>query len=452
MSELIISVSGVRGIVGDSLLPQSACELAMAFASQLAEGSPRSPVVLARDSRPSGRMIEQAVSAGLLGCGLTVRPLAVVATPTAALAVRQLACAGGVMITASHNPGQWNGLKFMRSDGQCLSAEVMASLAERFRVRRFRPAAADAQFAVVPDAGATARHVDLVLSGVDAPAIRARAIPVLLDSVNGAGGIAGQTLLDCLGCRALLEHVEPTGDFPRTPEPTAENVADVCRRVAESGVAVGFVQDPDADRLAVIDETGRYIGEEYTLVLAARAALAAGRVGPLAANLSTSRMIDDLAAAAGVHVYRTPVGEANVAAAVAEHRCVLGGEGNGGVIDPRVVPVRDSISAMALLLDLLARDRRPLSRIVADLPRYHMVKKKFPLPPGGVDRLLARVAAAGGADGLVNDADGIRIDWPAGWVHVRASNTEPAYRVIAEARDAADADRILRHVQSAIAG
>jgi phosphomannomutase len=213
-------------------------------------------------------------------------------------------------------------------------------------------------------------------------------------------------------------------------------------------VAVGFVQDPDADRLALIDETGRYIGEEYTLVLAAKSVLD-HRPGPLATNLSTSRMIDDVAAAAGTTVFRTPVGEANVAAAIGEHQCVLGGEGNGGVIDPRVVPVRDSLTGIALIADLLARTGKPLGKLVADLPRYHMVKKKLPLPADGVASMLKRVAAAG-AGGTINDSDGVRIDWPAGWVHVRASNTEPACRVIAEARDEVETNKILQRVAGAI--
>jgi phosphomannomutase len=256
--------------------------------------------------------------------------------------------------------------------------------------------------------------------------------------------------LACLGTVPLFGTLNERDSplFSRPPGPTAEHLHQTAARVAEAGVAVGFVQDPDADRLALIDETGRYIGEEYTLVLAARSVLA-HRKGPLATNLSTSRMIDDVAAAAGVTVYRTPVGEANVAAAVAEHGCILGGEGNGGVIDPRVVPVRDSLTGMALVADLLARTGQSLSRLVAELPRYHMVKKKMPLPTGGVAAMLQRVAAAA-AGGQVNDADGVRIDWPAGWVHVRASNTEPACRVIAEARDEAETNKILQHVAAAI--
>ncbi len=451
MSEPIISVSGVRGLVGDSLTPAAACDLGMAFAALLAGGGKSGPVAVGRDSRPSGRMVEQAVCAGLLGSGLSVRPLGVVATPTCSLAVRDLSCIGGVMITASHNPAPYNGLKFMHADGQCLSGESMARLAILLRNRSFRHANHSGEFRIEPDGEATERHVRKVLSCIDVESVRKARLAVLLDSVNGAGGPGAVRLLDGLGCRALLDHTEPTGRFPRTPEPTAENVQDVCRRAAESAVAVALVQDPDADRLALIDESGRYVGEEYTLVLAARCVLEGGRKGPIATNLSTSRMIDHVAARAGVHLFRTPVGEANVAAKMAEQSCVLAGEGNGGVIDPRVGPVRDSLAGIALVLELLARTGKPLSKLVGEVPRYHMVKKKYPVPPDGVGPMLVRVAAAG-QGALVNDADGIRIDWPEGWVHVRASNTEPAYRVIAEGRDAQDTEKILAHVAAAVAG
>ncbi|MCG3179998.1 MAG: Phosphomannomutase/phosphoglucomutase [Phycisphaerae bacterium] len=450
MSELIISVSGVRGVVGQTLTPQVACELGLSFAALLGGGGISGPVAVGRDSRPSGRMLEQALCAGLMGGGLTVRPLGIVPTPTCAIAVRDLHCVGGVMITASHNPAPYNGLKFMQSDGQCQGAQRMARLREIFLERAFAKvqAAHDAPFAVEPDSDAPARHVQKVLSIVDISGIRRARPSVLLDSVNGAGGVGTPQLLEALGCRVRLEHTEPSGRFPRPPEPTAENLADVARTVGQAGVDIGLVQDPDADRLALIDETGRYIGEEYTQVLAAQAVLAS-RPGPVATNLSASRMIDDVAKAAGVRVFRSPVGEANVAQEMALRECVMGGEGNGGVIDPRVVPVRDSLTGIALVLELMARTGKSLSRLVRDIPRYFMIKAKAPLPPGGFEQVLARVEALA-EGGLINDADGIRIDWPRGWVHVRSSNTEPIYRIIAEADSDEHANLIVTRVKQAI--
>ncbi len=446
---LIVSVSGVRGIVGESLTPTAVCELALAYAALLEEQGSAGPVAVARDSRPSGRMLEAAVIAGLLAAGRTVRSLGIVAAPTAALAVADLPCAGGAMITASHNPAPWNGLKFMEPTGQCLPAALMDRLAHFWRSRSFRLARHEAEFAVLPDERATERHVEKVLELVHVPAIRQRRFSVLLDSVHGAGGVGGRLLLERLGCRIVLDHGEPTGRFPRPPEPIAEHLDDVGKRVAESGVAIGFTQDPDADRLAIFDESGRYLGEEYSLALAAMAILPV-RPGDVAANLSTSRMLDDIAARFGVRVWRTPVGEAHVAKAMAEHACVLGGEGNGGVIHPDIVPVRDSLTGMALALDLLAREERPLDRLVADLPRYAMIKRKFPLPPDGVAPMLARIEESA-KDARADRRDGLRLDWSDGWIHVRASNTEPAFRIVAEGRDDAAAKRLLQRALSSLA-
>jgi len=292
-------------------------------------------------------------------------------------------------------------------------------------------------------------HLERVAALVDVEEIRARHFKVVLDSVNGAGCVAGRLLLERLGAQVIHLNGRPTGIFAHTPEPVRENLTDLAAQVARHGADIGFAQDPDADRLAIVDERGRYIGEEYTFVLAAEEVLAqrgahASAPLTLAVNLSSSRMIDDVAAAHGARVIRTPVGEANVVEGMKRHGCILGGEGNGGVIWPRVCFVRDSLSGMALGLSLLARRGESLSRVVEAMPSYAIEKAKSPIRPGLAEQVIAALAAKF-ADASQDRQDGLRLDWPdqGAWLHVRASNTEPILRLIAEARDRRQAQAII---------
>lgn len=439
---LMMSVSGVRGIVGETMTPELAVQLGTAFGSHLGGGH----VILGRDSRPSGELLESAIKSGLLAVGCNVTELGIVTTPGAALTVLERSARGGVVVTASHNPVQWNGIKFLTAEGFAPPPEIAEKIFSRYRERHFNYADVDSVGHCQRDLSTNDRHVARVLRNLDVAAIRRRQLNVVLDSINGAGGASGKMLLERLGCKVIHVNAEPSGRFAHVPEPTAENLAGLCDTVLRAGADIGFAQDPDADRLAIIDNLGRYIGEECTLALSAKFVFAK-TPGPAAANLSTSRMIDDLAARAGSKcvVHRTSVGEANVARAVLENNCVIGGEGNGGVIDPRVVPVRDSLAAMGLVLSLLAEDWRPFSNIVDELPRYVMIKQKFDLDRSQMDAWLQRVRMAA-EGGRINDADGLRIDWPEGWVHVRPSNTEPIARVIAEASDAAAAESLARRI------
>lgn len=439
---LMMSVSGVRGIVGETMTPELAVQLGAAFGSHLDGGD----VILGRDSRPSGELLESAMKSGLLAVGCNVTELGIVTTPGAALTVLERSARGGVVITASHNPVQWNGIKFLTAEGFAPPPEIAEKIFRRYRERHFDWSDVNGVGRCQRDLSTNDRHVARVLRNLDVAAIRRRQLNVVLDSVNGAGGASGKMLLERLGCKVIHVNAEPSGRFAHVPEPTAENLAGLCDTVRRAGADIGFAQDPDADRLAIVDNLGRYIGEECTLALSAKFVF--GKTpGPAAANLSTSRMIDDLAARAGANcvVHRTAVGEANVARAVLEKNCVIGGEGNGGVIDPRVVPVRDSLGAMGLVLSLLAEDWRPFNVIVDELPRYAMIKQKFDIDRARMDDWLQRVRIS--ADGgRVNDADGLRIDWPEGWVHVRPSNTEPIARVIAEAADPAAAESLARRI------
>lgn len=423
----MIGVSGIRGIVGRSLTPELLTRFALAFGTYLDGGK----VVVARDTRASGDMIKHSVLAGLLSAGCSIVDVGICPTPTASVMVTHLAADGGVVITGSHNPIEWNALKFMGSAGICLSEEEGRQLLDIYYRGDFNSVDYSGLKEVGADTSALDVHIEKVLANVDANLIRSKRFRVALDSCNGAGSVITPRILEKLGCEVTKIHCVPDGLFPHNPEPTFEHLEDLCQRVRTGSVDVGFAQDADADRLAIIDEAGRYLGEEYSLALAAMHVLAR-TPGMVAANLSTSRMVDDVAARFGSRVIRTKVGEANVAYAMRAHGAVLGGEGNGGVIDPRVCYTRDSLSGMALALELLAREDRAISSVAKDIPAYAMCKKKFTCSRGKVGKVIDAVRAAA-RDARVNELDGIRIDWDNRWVHVRPSNTEPAVRVISEA-------------------
>ncbi len=433
---IIASVSGIRGVIGTDLTPQAAVEFASAFGTALGGGK----VVVGGDTRPSGQMLRQAVEAGLLACGCDVVDLGIVSTPGAALMVKQLTARGGVVITASHNPVAYNGIKFLTDQGwappPAEADRIFAIHAKKAFI--YKDSLHCGRF--TEDDTTHQRHIDAVLGVVEAEKIRAGRFRVVLDAVNGAGSVATPVLLERLGCAATLMNCEPTGLFPHEPEPIEKNLQGLCAKVKETGADIGFAQDPDADRLVLVDETGRFISEEYTLALAAWQVLKT-RPGPVAANLSTSRLVDAVAQRFGVPVVRTPVGEANVAAAMFQHKCTIGGEGNGGVIDPRVVAVRNSLVGIGHVLQLLAEADAPLSKLVASLPSYTMIKRKAPLQRDRLDDVYKSLKQHFAA-GRFNLSDGLRIDLPQGWLHVRPSNTEPIVRIISEAADADAANRL----------
>ncbi|NIA08048.1 MAG: phosphoglucosamine mutase [Actinobacteria bacterium] len=441
MSQLIISVSGVRGTIGQYLNNSVAERFGRAYASMIGKSK---CVVLARDSRPSGAQLAGSVSAALSEMGLDVVDLGVVSTPGAALMTTKLKADGAIVITASHNPSQWNGLKFLGPDGLGVSAEDMASIGEKFRNKEFQPGKAERTGQIREDQSTHEIHVGEVLGRADVEAVSKKKFRVVLDSVNGAGGAGGKLLLEKMGCEVIHINAEANGEFAHSPEPIAENLTGLCEAVIENKADLGFAQDPDADRLAIVNELGQFIGEEYTLAMAVMAVLAKNK-GPIATNLSTSRMIDDLAGRFGVEVFRTPVGEAHVARAIREHKCVVGGEGNGGVIDPNVVTVRDSFSGMSLVLQLMAGSEKTISQLVTDIPKYQMLKTKFDCEPGRAKKILEAVGQKF-ADQRLNRSDGIRVDWPEGWVHVRSSNTEPIMRVFAEAGEKSVAEELLERI------
>jgi phosphomannomutase len=365
-------------------------------------------------------------------------------------AVRRLEARGGIQITASHNPAEWNGLKLFGPEGAVLSPDHGRIIKDLFDRAAFRRVAWNELGTVAACPHALDWHRTRVLELVDVPKIRARQLRAFLDANGGAGGPLGRKLLEAFQCRPVCVGCEADGVFAHEPEPVAANLMEVCPRVAQSGADLGLVLDPDADRLALIDETGRYIGEELTLALAVLFRLGV-EPGPVVINMSTSRVVEDLAARFGVACHRAAVGEANVVAKMREVGAVIGGEGNGGVIDPRVGWVRDPFIGMGLILNLMADTQKKLSELVAELPAYHIVKDKYTVAREGLPHLFADLEKRW-PEAKVNQLDGLRLDWADRWVHVRPSNTEPIVRVIAEAPRAEQAATLCREVGGMLRG
>lgn len=443
--QLIISVSGMRGIVGGSLTVSVALDYGRAFGTFLREKyegkKGNFSVSIGRDSRPSGKELCSAVSQGLCDVGINVIDLGIVTTPTVGIMLRELGCAGGVVITASHNPSQYNGIKLLLGNGVAPPVEDAKRIKQYFFDKNFDLVNSSDYGQITSDELADITHITKVLSIIDRRIIAEKKYKVVLDSVNGAGGRITKRMLAELGCEVTAINDEPTGLFAHTPEPIAENLKGLCEIVKKEGADVGFAQDPDADRLAVVDENGNYISEEYSLALSAKY-IFSKKTGKAATNLSTSRMIDDIAEKAGVQVIRTAVGEANVVAAMFEHDCIIGGEGNGGVIDLRVGPIRDSLVGIALILQLMAETGKRVSQLVDEIGGYYMSKDKFTADMTQAQQIFSLVQKVF-VDAKLDKTDGYRFDFDDGWLHLRPSNTEPVIRIIVEAKDRQTAEKYI---------
>jgi phosphomannomutase len=441
-SDLIVSVSGIRGIIGQGLTS----EVATAFAAALATATQGGRIVVSRDGRPSGMVLRHAVLAGLLSAGSTVEDIGVAPTPTCGLAVRRLQAAGAIQLTASHNPAEWNGLKLFGSEGRVLTATEGEKIKALFAAQAFRRASWDKLGTVIDRPHVENWHRDKVLELVDVPRIRAQQFRAFLDANGGAGGPLGRRLLSAFQCEPVCHACDADGFFQHEPEPVPANLQRICPLVPQHGADIGFALDPDADRLALIDENGRFIGEELTLALATLHRLRHER-GPVVVNMSSSRVNEDIAGQFGCLCHRSAVGEANVVDKMKEMGAVIGGEGNGGVIDPRIGWVRDPFIGMGLVLNLMAETGKKLSELAAELPTYTIVKDKYTVAR---DRLPALFAALieRWPEAATNRLDGLRLDWKDRWVHVRPSNTEPIVRVIAEAPAATDAEGLCREVEA----
>ena len=441
---LMVSVSGVRGRVGEALTPEVVAKFASGFGAWALSKSPsgHATIVVGRDSRVSGPMFQPVVHAALQSVGCNVMDIGMVPTPTVQMAVEYHHAAGGLAITASHNPIEWNALKFIASSGLFLDNAESGEM--RKVVDGTIPRATwDKLGTISVDKDAAGRHIEkiLALPFLDVEGIRKRKFRVALDCVRGAGGSFMPILLEFLGCRVEAIHMETDGRFPHSPEPVAENLGDLQQLVRESGSEIGMAVDPDVDRLALVSEDGAAIGEDYTLALAAKVVLR-HRKGVVVTNLSTSRIVDDIAAEAGSRVIRAPVGEVNVATRMRAENAPIGGEGNGGVILSELHLGRDAPVGAALMLQLLLDAGTPLTKIVGAYPRYIIVKDKLDRPNAPLDKVyeaLTREFPTAEAD----RQDGLRLTWPDRWVHVRPSGTEPIVRVIAEAPTAPEAEKLV---------
>ncbi len=446
---LIKSISGIRGTIGgkvnDNLTPLDVVKFASAFGSWLQNNKNKKnlTLVIGRDARISGQMVSSLVASTLQGLGINVIDLGLSTTPTVEVMVPELNADGGIILTASHNPKQWNALKLLNEKGEFISGEngtEVLALAEN----------EDFDYAEVDDLGKYETRDDafdihiqkiLELPTVDAEAIKSKKFKVVLDAVNSTGGISIPPLLEKLGVEVVKLYCEPNGQFPHNPEPLKEHLTDICELVKKEKADLGIVVDPDVDRLALVDEKGEMFGEEYTLVAVADYLLKLKK-GAAISNLSSSRALRDVAEDLSSEYFASAVGEVNVVTLMKEKNAVIGGEGNGGIIYPDLHYGRDSLVGVALFLTHLAKENKTVSELRAAYPAYFMGKKKIELTPEiDVDALLIKVQ-----DEFKNEeistVDGVKIDFPENWVHLRKSNTEPIIRIYTEAKSQEEADQL----------
>ncbi len=441
---LMVSISGIRGIFGTDLTPQNLTLYASAFGTWLGGGK----VVLGRDSRVTGELCEKIVAAALQATGCDVIRLGIAPTPTVAMGVLRHKAAGGIIISASHNPGEWNALKLLNSKSEFLDARegkevIRAARNHEIRYRDYLGIGRTMCDETVLDA-----HIDAILDlpYIDRDVIAGAGFRVAVDAVNGAGSLAIPRLLERLGVSEINRiHCEPNGHFPHNPEPLPEHLGEICDLVRNTGSDIGFVTDPDADRLAIVGDDGRLLGEEYTQAIAFDFMLGK-KAGPVATNLSSSRVTDDIAAKHGQKCHRAAVGEINVVKEMQRTGAVIGGEGNGGVINPDLHYGRDALVGIAMVLQHLAEQGKSASQVRAEMPDYVITKTKMAIGDLNAEAILKSVAEAY-ANEEINTTDGVKIDFPDGWVHLRTSNTEPIIRIYAEAKTAEKAAELAESIR-----
>ena len=449
---LIKSISGIRGTIGghvsDGLNPVSTAQFTAAYAAFIRKhsGKARPLIVVGRDARISGIMVNRIVTGTLLGMGCDVIDIELATTPTTEMAVTGKEADGGIILTASHNPKQWNALKLLNGRGEFLSDADGKEILRLAEHEDFDFAEVDEMGTLLSEESYLDDHIQAVLAlpAVDVEAIRRANFRVAFDSVNSVGGIALPALFKALG----VDHVtalnaEPTGHFAHNPEPLPEHLVDICSAIGTSQVDVGFVVDPDVDRLAIIDERGTFFGEEYTLVAVADYLLSLHGGGNTVSNLSSTRALRDVTERHGGTYTAAAVGEVNVVTKMKETGALIGGEGNGGVIYPELHYGRDALVGIALFLSLLAKSGKKVSELRASYPDYYMSKQRVDLPAGvDTEALLSRLAREYQDKGTINLIDGVKIDLPTQWVHVRRSNTEPIIRIYTEAPSTEDAQAL----------
>ncbi|GAB4180666.1 MAG: phosphoglucosamine mutase [Calditrichia bacterium] len=443
---LMRSVSGLRGIVGESLLPEVIVNHIAAFAHTLESDL----VVVGRDSRVSGPFVMNLVKGTFAAMGKKVIEIGIVPTPTVQLMVEQLHAGGGIAITASHNPVQWNGLKFIGSDGLFLPPEKIQRVFDLADKKEFQFVAYEQLKEQEIYEKAVRDHIEKImeLPYVSHEMVKEKKFKVVVDTVNGAGGTIIPALLEEFGCQVITLNQEPTGLFAHTPEPLPENLKELSDTVIKEKADFGIAVDPDVDRCALVDNHGVPLGEEYTLAIAVKCILSK-KLGPVVVNLSTSRVIEDIVIYYNSILHRTPVGEIHVAKKMEEIGAVVGGEGNGGVILPDIHLGRDAPVAVALTLQLLAESGMTMEELKNSFPQYYIVKDKMNVDQVDPDRILAHFKQKFAGERL-SELDGLRIDLADHWIHLRKSNTEPIIRIMVEAGDAGKAQQIAESIKQEI--
>jgi phosphomannomutase len=435
MRPLKIGISGVRGIVGESLTPELVVSFAQAFGTYLDSGR----LLVCRDTRASGPMVQAAVVSGLLAAGCDVVDLGVCPTPTLQIAVRWLGAQGGISITGGHNPTSWNALKFVRADGLYLSVAQAEELLDIVHQGEYEKATWDRIRTGITEQDAIGHHLEVLTAAFDVEAARRRGLRVAVDCCNGASALLSPRWLELLGCTVLAVNDDPTAPFPHRPEPKPETMAQLKAVVRAGGADIGFAHDADGERLGLVTADGEALSEERTLTLATAIALAQVP-GTVVTNVSTTRAVDEVARRHGGTVVRTPVGQSFISEAMLEHHAVIGGEGNGGVAVPRVLVSHDAAAAQGLIVEHMARSGASLRELIDHLPSFAMVKHDFAEKPSVLYSVLQDFRDTIEREGLRSDTtDGVVVTFDDGWVHVRASQTESMIRVIAEAASPARA-------------
>jgi phosphomannomutase len=450
----MIGVSGIRGVIGTGFSPGMALDFVQAYAAWLKQKNEKPRVLLARDTRPSGEMIKHAVLAGLIGSGCEIIDLGIVSTPTLQLAIPQTKADGAICITASHNPVEWNALKFFQPNGMYLDKAMGTEVLRLYDSKEFACSSWEQMGTVTPNDEAIGWHLDRVLSYVDVEAIRARHFNVVLDCCSGAGTTISPLLLDALGCSVAKINCDLSGIFPHNPEPLNENLVQLCDAVKEHGADIGFAHDADADRVAVVTDEGEPIGEDYSLVWATAHTFRNKKLGPVVTNLSTTMAIEAIAREHGCETFRAPVGDVNVSSMMKETGAVIGGEGNGGVIMPDLQYGRDGIAALAYLLEFVALSGQSASELNRTIPRFHNIKKTVEFPRERMPQLLQWLKSKE-KTARIDERDGLKLEWPkegstTSWAHIRGSGTEPIIRVICEAQTREEVERLDRKMREEI--
>ncbi|HOJ25832.1 MAG TPA: phosphoglucosamine mutase [Candidatus Saccharicenans sp.] len=441
---LKVSISGVRGIVGESLTPQLAARFASAFGTYLGQGQ----VLVGQDSRPSGLMLKKAVIAGLLATGCQPVEVGILPLPTILFLTRKMQARGAVVITASHNPSNWNGLKFISQDGLYLRSSEVEEFLDIFHQGEFTYVPAERIKPALSEKEAGYLHLRRIFSQIKVNEIKKRKFRLVADCANGAGATLLPRFLQELGAEVRFINTELSGKFAHQSEPTPENLKELGHEVRALQADLGLAQDADADRLALVDEQGQPLGEDATLTLSVDHVLSRKK-GPIVVNLSSSMVIEDIARKYGVRVYRTKIGESNVVEKMLETRAVVGGEGNGGVIWPAVHPCRDSFTAAGLILEKLSSFPGSISQLMATYPRYYLLKDKFDCPAELAFKVVTELRRRYQRENT-STLDGLKIIWEEAWVHLRPSNTEPIMRIIAEARSPEKARQLLERFKGEI--